>query len=402
MATLPGVPGPTDATPEPYRILFPLGAFYALLAAAVWPLHVWGGAAYPASLHAGLMIQGFQQCFVLGFFLTAMPAFTRGARCHRAELIAALGLMLAFGTLAVTRHPRWAEVAYAGSLGLIALAGGRRLRASRSLPPEEFLFVATGLALGLAGAVALASAGTFLDPTRLGVRLVSLGMVLSLVLGFGGLLVPTFARIPAPLEVPGLARPHQRGPRRRLYVPLAMALIGAFAAEAAGRLLLGAWVRALAASVLVLLVWKVYRLPGRRDLVSFAIWSAGWLLLAGLWIAALAPRFAIAGHHVVMLGGFGFLTLGIATRVVASHGGHGLAREGRVLTPLVVAPIALGLVARVVAEAVPAARAPWLAVSAVLWIVGWIAWMLGALPAIATRAQPAPPPVIPVRDLAVR
>jgi uncharacterized protein involved in response to NO len=398
MATTPGIPGSSDGLPEPYRILFPLGVLYALLAAVVWPLHVWGGAAYPASLHAGLMIQGFQQCFVLGFFLTAMPAFTRGARCHPAELATALGLMLAFGTLAVTRHPRWAELAYAGTLALIVFAGGRRVRASRSLPPEEFLFVGVGLLLGLAGAVVLAGAGTFLDPARFGIRLVSLGMVLSLVLGFGGLLVPTFARMRAPLEVPGIAGAHERGPRRRLYVPIAILLIGAFVAEAAGRGPLGAWIRVVAAAALVLLVWKVYRLPGRRDLVSFAIWSAGWLVLAGLLTAAIAPRFAVAGHHVVMLGGFGFLTLGIATRVVASHGGHGLERESRVLTPAVVAPMALALATRALAEA-PLARDPLLAASAVLWMIAWIAWAVGAVPAIATRARPAPRPTIPIQDL---
>jgi uncharacterized protein involved in response to NO len=121
--------------------------------------------------------------------------------------------------------------------------------------------------------------------------------------------------------------------------------------------------------------------------VSFALWSAGWLVLAGLLAAALLPAWTVAALHVTMLGGFGFLTLGIATRVVASHGGHGLERERRILTPVVWIPAALALIARLAAE-VPQWRSVLLAASAVLWMIAWIAWAIGAVPAIAAKAKP--------------
>ena len=388
--SIPPAPSPRDRwLPEPYRLLFPLGAFYALVGAGLWPLQVWGALPHPASLHAALMIQGFQQCFVLGFFLTAMPAFTRGPRAHPVEVFTALALMMAFGVLAAAGAVRWAEISYAASIVLLGASASRRVLASRSAPPEEFLFVLLGFLLGLAGSVAMAASGAVLEGARLGIRLVSLGMVLSLVLGFGGLLVPTFTLMREPLAVPGIAKAHERGPRRRLYLPLAILLAAAFVADAMGRAALGAWIRALAATALVLLVWKIYRSPGRRDAVSFAIWSAGWLVVVGLLAAAAAAPYAVAAYHVVMLGGFGFLTVGIATRVVASHGGHGIERERQVLTPAVLAPLALALVARLAAEA-PGVRNPMLGASALLWMLAWLGWAWGAVPAIVTRARPAP------------
>ncbi len=386
--------------PEPYRLLFPLGVFYAVAGAIPWPLFALG-AAYPGPLHAALMIQGFQHCFVLGFFLTAMPAFTRGERCRREELVAALALMVAFGALVVLGLARWAEVVFASTIALVVSAVARRLRASRAAPPEEFVFVFLGFACGLIGSVLLAVNGNLLDePARLGARLVSLGMVLSLVLGFGGLLIPTFTLMREPLAIPGIARPHERGPRRRLYLPLALVLAAAFVAEALGRAGLGAWLRALTATVLVLLVWKLYRAPGRRDLPSLAIWSAGWFILAGLWTAALAPASSLAGYHIVFLGGFALLTMGISTRVVGSHGGHGMPRERLILRPITVLPLALAILCRLAAEFL-APRNGWLAASAAFWITAWGAWAAGALPAILVVARPVRG-VVPIRDVGGR
>ena len=91
----------------------------------------------------------------------------------------------------------------------------------------------SGLALGLVGAAiqVAAGAGWIVEPTpRLGLRLFSLGMVLSLVLGFGAFLVPVFLEIRDPLVIPKLARPHERTGRRALYVLLAVSLAASFVA----------------------------------------------------------------------------------------------------------------------------------------------------------------------------
>jgi hypothetical protein len=229
----------------------------------------------------------------------------------------------------------------------------------------------------------------------LGGRLVSLGMVLSLVLGLGSLLVPTFAGLPAPLAIPGIAGAHERRGRVRLYAAVIAVFAAAFAAEAAGLPALGAWLRAVAATTMIVWVWKLVRLPARRDAPAFALWGSGWLLLAGLWVVALAPRFTLAGLHLTFIGGYALLTLGIATRVIVSHGRHPLEDERRVLTPWVIGLVLAALVARLAAEWAPARAVILLGASGTLWVAGWLLWAWRAGPRVAPRRVVAP--LVPLR-----
>jgi len=70
----------------PYRVLFPIGAALALIGVAPWALYALGLAPWPGPLHRALMIRCFEQSFVLGFMLTAMPGLTHAERCRPAEL----------------------------------------------------------------------------------------------------------------------------------------------------------------------------------------------------------------------------------------------------------------------------------------------------------------------------
>jgi len=383
----PAPPGaaPAAAIPDPYRLLFPLGIAYAIAGTLIWTLYAANLIAYPGPLHRALMIEGFELSFVLGFLLTAMAAFTHGQRCTRAELIAAFGAQALFGALAFAGVLPAAHAVALLALLLVARALLTRVHRAPAPPPEEFLFVAFGLLSGLIGVLLtlLESTGVNLGPPRFGIRLLSLGMVLSLVLGLGGLLVPTFTGMRDPLVIPGLAKAHERPPRRVLYLALIALFAGAFTLEALDRAAGGALLRAVAASVIGLLVWKLFRLPGRRDVPAFVMWSAGWMLLSGLWLAVLAPTHALAGEHVVFVGGFGLITFGIATRVVVSHGRHGLPAEPVVLAGPVVLALALAVLVRVIAEWAPAnAIAPLWGVSGLLWTVAWGLWGAQAVPRI--------------------
>jgi hypothetical protein len=101
---------------------------------------------------------------------------------------------------------------------------------------------------------------------------------------------------------------------------------------------------------------------------------------------ALVPSFQLGGLHLVFIGGFGLLTLGIGTRVVVAHGHHPLADERRTLTPWVVAAITLALLARLSAEWAPAHAALWLGASGASWVAGWSLWAFYALPRILRTA----------------
>ena len=243
--------------------------------------------------------------------------------------------------------------------------------------------------MGAAGSLwsAAANAGFVTEPQPFfAQRLVSLGMVLSLVLGVGSLLVPTFTGMRNPLVIPGVAGAHERRGRLALYATLIAAFALAFVAELAGHARLGAMVRAATASVIGLMVWKLWRLPGRRDVPAFVLWGSGWPVMLGLWMVALDPAWTLAGLHLVFIGGFAFLTLGIGTRVLVVHGRHPIADERRVLTPLVVTLVVAALIARLAAEWWPAMAVHLFATSGTAWVLAWVLWGARALPRIAKVA----------------
>ena len=260
---------------DPYRVLFPIGIAAALAGLVPWIAFAasqapwWPGTlllGWPGPEHAALMVQGFELAFICGFLLTAMPAFTHGPRCTRLELAVVSAALGAFVVLRVLALPA-AAWAYLGTLAMLAFTVGRRVRPGAAAPPEEFLLVATGMALGLAGAVVQVLAALAVLPAsakRAGVRCVSLGMLPELVLGLGGLLVPTFAMMKDPLTIAGVARAGNR-PRRRVFVlAIAAALVLAVNLEFAGLGTPAGVLRALAAVASTQLAWKVWRLPGRR------------------------------------------------------------------------------------------------------------------------------------------
>jgi uncharacterized protein involved in response to NO len=379
----PQVPAFTGPGVDPYRILFPLGLLYGLLAALVWPLHVSHVLPYPADMHWTLMIQGFVHCFILGFLLTALPAFLHADRCHRTELGVAVASMVVLGAATLAGWHAVAQGAYLLTLATLVVVAARRIPVRRGDPPEEFVFVAMGLLFGFGGGLwgLATAAGWAPEPApRFPLRLISRGLVLCIVLGVGGLLVPTFAAMKDPLVVLGIAKPGQRHPRRRAYIPLALLFAAALVAEGYGRANLGSWLRVAAATPILLLVWKLFRLPGRRDLLSFTLWGAGWFLGIGLWFSALVPAHAIAGFHIMFLGGFGLLILGIATRVVVTHGKYPLQYERSILRVRVVALVLLALALRLAGDFSQERAMHFYAGSGTLWILAWLDWGWRAVP----------------------
>ncbi|HEY6196765.1 MAG TPA: NnrS family protein, partial [Candidatus Eisenbacteria bacterium] len=339
----PAPPAEGVRSVEPYRVLFPIGVAAALAGLLPWIAFAaslapwWPGTllfAWPGPGHAALMVQGFELAFVCGFLLTAMPAFTHGPVCSRTELAVVSGAVAAFVVLRTLALPA-APVAYLAALLALGFTLARRVRPEAAPPPEEFLLVATGMALGLAGAVVEVLAALGVLPAtaeRAGVRCVSLGMLPALVLGLGGLLVPTFARMRDPLAIAGIARAGDRRRRRAFTLSIAALLVAAVNLDFVGLTTAAGILRALAALASTQLAWKLWRLPGRRDRLSWAIWSAGWCVALGFAAAALAPIQRVEAWHVAFVGGYALLTLGIGTRVVVSHGGHPMADEARVLS----------------------------------------------------------------------
>jgi uncharacterized protein involved in response to NO len=376
---------------EPYRPLFTLGILEAVAAALVWPLHAAGWIAYPAALHWTLMVQGFLTSFVFGFLLTAYPQFHRTRKTEPWETLVILGLVLATGVSAALGSAAVPQAGFLAALVFLLVAIARRLPERRGAPPEEFLFVLAGFLFGIAGSAwgLLVALGIAPEPApRAPLRLLSHGMMLSIVLGMGGLLVPTFSAMRQPLEIPGIARPGERRPRRLLYGALLALVLAAAMLESFGAVAPAAWLRALVGVPVLVLVWKIARPLARNDRVSAVLKLAGWCLAAGLVLALAAPS-SLAGDHVLFLGGFGLLIQGIATRVVVTHGPWPRGDESRVLRWDSPALILAAVLVRVVAEIAPA-KMPLYGIAGLLWVAAWTLWGRRALLRIARNPLPAP------------
>ncbi len=371
---------------EPYRLLFPIGAIFAIVGVALWPALALGFGVWPGELHARLMAQGFELAFVGGFLLTFLPRVTRTLEVVRPlDTGLVVGCVLVFGAAAWMNAPVVAQAAFVLGLGVLVAMFVDRLRRRQNDPPEEVFFIPLGIVLGLAGGlVQLAAAlGWIVEPApRFGLRLVSLGMVLSIVLGVGAILVPTFIGIKDPLVIPKLARPHERAGRRFLYAVLAQMFVGAFGLEALGLPRAGALLRAFVGATMLLWVWKLWLLPTRAGTTGWLLWSAGVCVGLGLVATALWPAHATGLQHLTLLGGYGFLTAGIATRVVVTHGGHGIDAERTILDPPLLALLALALAARLGAEFAGPAMNGWLLVSGTAWCLAWLVWLARILPRV--------------------
>ena len=369
----PQPPAAERTAPDPYRVLFPIGIVAALAGLLPWLLFaaaargLWPESwpvPWPGAMHAALLVQGFELAFVCGFLLTAMPAFTHGPRCTPQELAVVAGLVTVYVLLRAF-DVAFAAWAWLGALIALGFIVARRVRPGAAAPPEEFLLVATGLALGFAGGVvqALVAHGVLgIAAERSGIRCVSLGMLPALVLGLGALLVPTFARMENPLDIVGWVRAGDQGTRRwrvrrRVFtLVIAALLVLSVNAEFLGWSTPAGWLRALATLASTQLAWKLWRLPGRRDRLSWSIWTAGWCVAVGFLAAALFPLQRVEAWHVAFVGGYALLTLGIGTRVVVSHGGHANTEERVLLSTPALACLALALLVRALAPVVAPSR----------------------------------------------
>jgi uncharacterized protein involved in response to NO len=374
------------APADPYRVFFPLGILLGTAGVSIWPLY-WLGvtARYSGRAHAFVQTEGFLYAFVAGFLLTAVPRFT-GTAAPSLRVQYPLAAAVAAASAAFEMEAFAAgHILFLLAHAAVMVLAVRRVRRRRSAPPDSFALVGFGMIAGAAGAlVNVAVSLGWLAPAwdLLGRRLLTEGMVLLLVLGVGGFLGPRllgFAALPE-FKGPGAgASPAApallAGGRVAAYAAAGAAILLSVVLEYGFGVAAMAWVRAALATLLILSTIQPWRLPAVRTTLAWCVWSAHGFLIAGLWLAALAPANRVDLLHILFMGGFTLLILAVAMRVVLSHGGHGLSRE-RKSWPLRVG-IATGLfalVTRVAAAFAPEYFFALLGIAALLWIAGMLFW----------------------------
>ena len=126
-----------------------------------------------------------------------------------------------------------------------------------------------------------------------------------------------------------------------------------------------------------------------RDGYITLVWLSLWMVVLGLWGAALWPAHRVAALHVTFLGGLSLMTFAVATMVVLSHTGEGerLRRPLWVLR-VVTAGIAGAIIGRLIADAQPKTFFHWLAAASLCWIIAGVSWIAFVLPRVLRPLAP--------------
>ena len=368
---------PHGTARDPYRLFFPLGIVLGVAGVAIWPAYHLGLTdSYSGRSHASVQAEGFLYAFIAGFLLTAIPRFTGTAAPARAAQLALAALLVLASTAFELRSFAVGHLAFAAAHLMLIVLLVRRFLRRKQQPPDTFAMVGAGIACGaVAALVNAAVALEAVDPRwdLLGRRLLTEGMVLLLVLGVGGFLGPRllgFAQMPL-VQIGG------QGPRRRtaLYLAASVALVLTLFGEYGAGIPMLAYLRAAIASSVLFATITPWRPPAVRTTLAWCAWTASWLVIAGSWLAAIAPAHRVDFLHVLFMGGFTLLILAVGTRVTLSHGGHGLDAERR-SWPLRIG-IATGLVALVARVGAGFAQDSFfahLAWASAFWIAGVTFW----------------------------
>jgi len=351
----------TETAPRPLLCRCPAGPFFAMSAVfAVLLSWVWTLPVADARLvHLRLGIFGFGGAAVVGYVLTALPAWTQhrpplGLRSLVLAFLLGRGLALAFPAAGLP------PALPGGVIGLAIL-----YPALRGAPLSRLPIAAAPLTLAL-GELGIVHAVIPAEVAEI--------FMACLILLVGGRAVPAFIATEAARRGQTLPAPGS------LLLPFALVL---FTAGLGRAVALGAGIL-LAGSIL----WRIRH-----------AWRAGAanLMLAGAWgtLALTMPGLLLAGSgigiemgHLFLIVTMGGTVFAFAGRAAMERPASGGLRPRRVQLPGMALVIAAGPM-RFLAGSGHAES--WLAISAACWSLGWLCFLGAFLPALW---RPAPFPVL--------
>jgi uncharacterized protein involved in response to NO len=302
---------------EPFRVFFILGWLCSLVGVSHWLWYYFGLIpAYSGFYHGLFQIQGFELAFAAGFLMTSMPRFLETPGTRPWELVLAVLLLLSGAVGLYLGEQPWSLGGLLATLLFLLVFAGRRFVRRGDNPPPAFVFVALGLGCGLAGTLLLG--WPLAEYPDLGRRLLEQGLLLGLIMAVGSYLGPRllYGRREDPItQGPVAAR------RLGAFGLTGMLLVAGFLIEAGGSVEVGRLLRAVVVTVYLVAVVGIWRPPARRLWHLYLLWFSFWCVPGGLWLGGLFPDHELQALHLTFVGGFGSMTLVIATRVIAAHCG---------------------------------------------------------------------------------
>lgn len=395
MSILKTIP-PSRIMLEPYRVFFPIGWIMGILGVSYWFLVSTGiTKGYLPQFHALIQIELFASAFAVGFLLTALPKFFHTKGTTKYELLSFLTVYLLLACSLFADAVITAQWFFITLLLLIARFGFVRFRQKEALPPFPFLLVIFGLVEGAIGAFLFAYPSSMLP--LLGSKLLEQGMFLSLSLGVGSFLVPRLMGVidtaNAVITFPGRNMEHQPWYRRPdlIVILIGSLIFVSFFVEVAVNRELGMFLRVLA-STYCLYRFNILKLPKSKFIIGHLVAVSMWLMVLGIFVAALFPAHEVGALHLTYIGGFALLILSIGAQVISGHGGVMVFwRAHRIGTIVIALLIALAMLTRVSATFFGSYFFNLISISALLFILAMIIWGIGVLGYVKIYLAPNDP-----------
>ncbi len=362
---------------EPYRLLFPLGVSIAVVGVGQWLAFAHQLTGYRSIFHAMAQVQGFLFCFITGFLFTFVPRRTFTAPPAAWQM--AVALVCPVGVAATAWAEQWAvtQVFHLALVGvLLQFVVSRLLKSKNSRPADDGLvWVPAALSLSIVasvvtGAAAAAQAMWLHD---LGRAALLQGVVASLVVGVGSLLVPVITRRET------TPRPPSGWGKVVHLTAFAFFVLSFWVAGA--RPALGYGLRAAVAGFALVWQGRLWRPPNQPGLNPWLVWVAAWCVPLGFALAALFPVHWSICVHVTFIGGFAMIALSVGNHVIAMHANRPQLLRGFDARLVVVGLGLLGaVVMRSLLELDPLRYLTWMQGAAASFLVAAVAWLLFALP----------------------
>jgi len=396
---------------EPYRIFFPVALLAGALGVMLWPLfyasqitwipNILQLKFYPNFAHAHLMIEGFVAGFAIGFVGTALPKMLSAPALRRWQLGLLLGLHLSLCAAHLLGYTRTGDALFALMMMCMLTFLGLRVKNGKSVPPPGMLLAGIGLVSGTLGAAWMSIVGFSGDAQwyLFFQRLLYQAFILLPLLGIGGFIFPMILGTTnhhAQLGGPKASRAWKNKAIEGGI--LGVLLILSYWIEAhsgsADQIKHMAWLRVALCFVWITKESGWLKRKTAKGVMAFSLRAGIVCLLGGMITTGIWQNHKIALDHSLYIGGFGLITMIVATRVIYGHSGQGKKFQ------LWVKPLCwctglllFTMLTRVTADFMPEIMISHHAYAALLWVVVSIIWGIALLPSV--RKYPFTPPTPP-------
>ncbi|MCP5537417.1 MAG: NnrS family protein [Akkermansiaceae bacterium] len=394
------------AATEPYRIFFPVALLASVTGVMLWPLFYWGQLSYyPLFSHARLMIEGFVGGFAIGFLTTALPKMLNAKPLRVWQMLLILVLFISFCTAHALGHLRTGDGLFTVTMALTVALMLVRLVKGNAVPPPGMALAGLGLLCGIAGAAWSAVFGFTADMhwTQFMQRLLYQAFILFPLLGVGGFIFPMI--LGTTNRHARLGNPQMRKEWRAKAAEsalLGVILIFTYWVEVHGGVKMMSWVRVALCGVWITKESGWLLRKKAKGIMPLSLRAGIVCLLGGMVATGILEQNKIALDHMLYIGGFGLITMMVATRVIYGHSGQG-DKFQKWVKPVIwcVGLLLFGMATRVSADFMvhinSTLRVSHHIYAAACWVVVSIIWGIAVMPSVRkapfpTFVKPTPKP----------